>query len=105
MFKKLSSITIALLALMTICRAQEEIEPYLKTTDFTFENAFENVKNKEKVFKTGGDWVPYPKYSERNKWEDITKGCSTQLIAAGEKRLNHQWFNMSASQFFCCSIS
>lgn len=99
MFKKLSSITIALLALMTICRAQEEIEPYLKTTDFTFENAFENVKNKEKVFKTGGDWVPYPKYSERNKWEDITKGCSRQLIAAGEKRLNHQWFNMSASQY------
>lgn len=99
MFNKVSSIIIVLLSLITICRAQEGIEPYLKTTDFTFENAFDSVLNKEEVFKTGGRWVPYPKYSERDKWEDMTKGCGKQLIAAGEKRLNHQWFNMYASHY------
>lgn len=55
MIKQMSSIIVFLLSLTAICRAQEEIEPYLKTTDFTFENAFDGVKDKENVFKTGGN--------------------------------------------------
>ena len=51
MIKQMSSIIVFLLSLTAICRAQEEIEPYLKTTDFTFENAFDGVKDKENVFK------------------------------------------------------
>lgn len=99
MHTKVSSIILSLFCLISPCRAEEDIQPYLKTTDFTFENAFEAVKNKEKVFQTGAGWVPYPKYSEREKWDEITKGCKNQLIAAGEKRLKHEWFNMSASQY------
>lgn len=99
MYTRVLSAILGMSCAISLCRAQEEIEPYLKTTDFTFENAFEAVKEKEQVFKTGCDWVPYPKYSERAKWEEITKGCKNQLIAAGEKRLDHIWFTMSASQY------
>ncbi len=99
MFKQMSSIIVILLSLTAICRAQEEIEPYLKTTDFTFGNAFDGVKNKENVFKPGGEWVPYPEYSDRKAWEELTKGCRAQLIAAGEKRLKHEWYQIPASKY------
>lgn len=99
MIKQMSSIIVFLLSLTAICRAQEEIEPYLKTTDFTFENAFDGVKDKENVFKTGGEWVPYPEYSDRKTWEELTKGCRAQLIAAGEKRLKHEWYHIPASKY------
>ena len=42
--------------------AQEEIKPFLETTDFRFEEAFYSIKNPEEVSSRG---APFPPPSSR----------------------------------------
>lgn len=79
--------------------AQEEIKPFLETTDFRFEEAFYSIKNPEEVFNTDGSWFPYPEYTDRAGWDNISVQFKKQIIAAGEKYLNHTWNFITASKY------
>ena len=55
------------------------------------QNAYEAIANKAETFKTGADWFPYPKYSDRAGWDQLTGNFKESLIKGGQKYLRYKW--------------
>lgn len=78
------TVFVLLLALAcTVLSAREDRRP--------FQTEYNKVADKEVLFKTGGDWFPYPEYSDRKAWEELTAPFAKQLIKSGENYLDFKW--------------
>ena len=44
-------------------------------------------------------WVPYPKYTDREGWDALTKEHKQMLIRRGEKHLNYEWKVIKATDY------
>ena len=44
-------------------------------------------------------WIAYPSYTDRNGWNRITTGVSSNLIKQGESFLNYQWQVVKATDY------
>ena len=44
-------------------------------------------------------WVPYPKYTDREGWDALTKEHKQMLIRRGEKQLNYEWKVIKATDY------
>jgi len=49
------------------------------------------INDKTAVFKTGGAWLPYPEYSDREGWNDIVGSYRKKVIKNGAKYLKYRW--------------
>ena len=78
-----------LLAFSAGARTQREI----------FSKAFNVINDPSAIFKPGGDWFPYPAYSDRAAWDSLTGRYKAQLIENGEKWLDFQWIVLPASAY------
>lgn len=56
-----------------------------------FEEAFDSVPDKENVFRPGGEWFPYPAYSDREAWERLAEPFARQIFKVADKYLNYEW--------------
>lgn len=56
-----------------------------------FEDAYNSVKNKRDVFKTGGEWFPYPAYEDREAWDKLCEPFKESIYKKAEKYLNYNW--------------
>lgn len=56
-----------------------------------FEQAFDSVKDQKAVFKPGGEWFPYPAYTDRESWDRMTEPFKAQIFKAADKYLNFDW--------------
>lgn len=45
------------------------------------------------------DWVPYPEYTDRAGWDELTREFKAQLIARGEAHLDYIWQVVELSDF------
>lgn len=63
-----------------------------------FEDAF-NAAASEGVFQTGAKWLPYPAYSDREAWENLSADFKEQIISMGEKSLEYEWKLRMASTY------
>ena len=64
-----------------------------------FEDTLEAVLNEGVVFTAGGDWIPYPAYSDRKAWDELSGDYKKKLIEEGEKSLKYKWEPILASVF------
>lgn len=64
-----------------------------------FEDTYDAVVKDGYVFKAAGDWVPYPAYSDRKAWDEISADYKKVLIEDGEKSLKYEWKPIMASAF------
>ena len=44
-------------------------------------------------------WVSYPKYTDREGWDALTKEHKQMLIRRGEKQLNYEWKVIKATDY------
>ena len=51
------------------------------------------------LFKAGGEWFPYPDYSDRQGWDDLLGEAASKLIRAGEKYLDYKWQIVRATDY------
>ena len=49
------------------------------------------ISDKTSVFKTGGEWFPYPAYSDRAGWDRIVGSYKKKVVKNGEKYLKYKW--------------
>lgn len=62
-----------------------------RTESHLFNDAFHAVPDKESVFVPGGDWFPYPAYSDRKAWDKLTEPYAKQIRTTADKYLNYNW--------------
>lgn len=51
------------------------------------------------AFKVGGDWFPYPAYSDRDGWDRMFGEMKAEAIKDGEKRLDFEWWAARATDY------
>ena len=51
------------------------------------------------IFHAGGDWYPYPAYSDRAAWNSLIGKKAAKLIANGEKYLDYEWRLAKATDY------
>lgn len=51
------------------------------------------------LLKDSNDWVKYPSYSDRSKWNALTSDVNDVVIKRGEQRLNYEWKVIAASYY------
>ena len=51
------------------------------------------------VFVPGGDWFPYPAYSDRKGWAELLGDSVEYLVRAGEKYLSYVWQSVPATAY------
>lgn len=57
-------------------------------------------------FTVGGDWYPYPAYSDREAWDKLlTKEAKKSFIKKAEKYLGYKWRHIPASTFLTFNTS
>ena len=66
------------------------------------ENIWNNLPDKEQVFKTGGEWFPYPAYSDRKAWDALTEGVKKEIIRIGEKAVKEGMEIIKPSWYLQC---
>lgn len=49
------------------------------------------INDKAAVFKTGGAWLPYPEYSDREGWKKIVGTYKNKVIKNGVRYLKYRW--------------
>ena len=91
--KKLVVILLASIVAILSASGQAAIQRHI------FEDTLEAVLNEGTVFTAGGDWVPYPAYSDREAWDNLSGDYKESLIASGEKSLKYKWETISASVY------
>jgi hypothetical protein len=52
-----------------------------------------------KALRDPGTWEPYPRISERARWESLSAAVRQRLIDAGERALATPWPNLSATSY------
>ena len=55
--------------------------------------------SKENVFVTGGEWFPYPDYSDRAGWDALIGDNKSFLVNAGEKYTDFEWKSVPATAY------
>lgn len=53
----------------------------------------------ESLVRPGGDWFPYPEYSDRSGWEDLFGQDRERIIKEGEKLLGFNWQLIPATAY------
>lgn len=53
----------------------------------------------ENAFSCGGEWFPYPEYTDREGWDRLIGDRAQYIIAAGEKYLDYEWKNIPATSY------
>ena len=48
---------------------------------------------------TGGEWFPYPEYSDRKGWTALFGDSAAHVVAEGEKYLGYQWKTIPATAY------
>ena len=89
--KKILIAAVALIALT--------VQSFAREDRALFHSAYMAVPDKAATFKPGGEWFPYPAYSDRAAWDKLTEGCKDNIIKMGEKYLDFQWVVMPASAY------
>ena len=51
------------------------------------------------VFRTGGEWFPYPSYSDRDGWTKILGEHASFLVSSGERYLDYTWQSVPATAY------
>ena len=64
-----------------------------------FEDTYDAIVKDGYVFKAAGDWVPYPAYSDRKAWDELSEGYKKKLLDEGEKSLKYEWKPIMASAY------
>lgn len=72
---------------------------FSKAQTHLFEDAFDSVPEKQSVFKPGGDWFPYPAYSDRSAWDRLTEPFKSQIFKVADKYLDYKWELFKASDY------
>ena len=62
-----------------------------------FQNAFEAIDHKETIFQPGGNWFPYPTYTDRKGWDQIMGKHKDEVIRYAESFLDYTWQVVPAS--------
>ena len=62
------------------------------------EGEYERVKS-DSLFLVGGDWLPFPDYSDRQGWDAMLGHSKGILVRAGEKYLDYQWQIVPATAY------
>ena len=62
------------------------------------EGEYERVKS-DSLFLVGGDWLPFPDYSDRQGWDVMLGHSKGILVRAGEKYLDYQWQIVPATAY------
>ncbi|HNX89380.1 MAG TPA: heparinase II/III family protein [Paludibacteraceae bacterium] len=57
------------------------------------------VDNLTKILIPDRKWVPYPAYSDRGGWDQLTAENKTVLIKRGEKQLGYEWKVIKATDY------
>ena len=57
---------------------------------------YNSIEDKSAVFKVGGEWFPYPEYTDREAWDKLTVDHKKLLVKNGEKYLRCKWQNTRA---------
>lgn len=74
---------------------------YERSARNIFTNALNSLPDKKAVFKAGTtDWFPYPAYSDRAAWDEMTSDYYKKTaVAAAEKQLNYKYQYIPASMY------
>lgn len=57
-------------------------------------------------FEVGGDWYPYPQYSDRTAWDKLLNADAKKAyITNAEKHLGYKWQHIPASTFLALKIT
>ena len=89
--KKLFIAAVAALLTLTTLSAREDRN--------LVQGLYNAIPDKSAVFKVGGDWFPYPAYTDRAGWDKITVDFKKPLIKNGEKYLRYKWQNTPAYSY------
>ena len=60
---------------------------------------YNSIEDKSAVFKVGGEWFPYPEYTDREAWDKLTVDHKKLLVKNGEKYLRYKWQNTPAYSY------
>ncbi|MBQ9548328.1 MAG: heparinase II/III family protein [Bacteroidales bacterium] len=55
-----------------------------------FETAYNALPEKAAVFRPGGDWFPYPSYSDHSSWRAFFTGIKT-IVGRGQSFMGRDW--------------
>ena len=91
LLKMLRPLAVALLLCLTVTLRAEPWTP--------FHDAYASIPDKETVFRPGGAWFPYPAYSDRAAWEELTRPFRGQILRRAEKYLDYTWEEQRASSY------
>lgn len=58
-----------------------------------------NATQLKELLVTNKGWVPYPAYADRTAWDALTGENKQALIGRGEKKLNHDWPTVKATDY------
>ena len=58
-----------------------------------------SLPEKSATFKPGGEWFPYPAYSDRDAWDALSKDFKAQVGRIGKKYKDYQWQLQRASSY------
>lgn len=87
--KKILTLTASLLLCASAIAAENRL----------FENRYNALPDKQTVFKVGGEWFPYPEYTDRKGWDELLKGYKKKLIKRAETFLDYNWQPLEPSRF------
>ena len=59
---------------------------------------YAELKDKN-VFRPGGEWFPYPSYTDRQGWDNLIGDSKEYLIRSGDKYLNYTWQSVPATAY------
>ena len=59
---------------------------------------YDSLRDKN-IFKPGGEWFPYPSYTDRQGWETLIGDSMNHLIKAGEKYVDYVWQSVPATAY------
>ena len=51
------------------------------------------------LFTMGGDWMPYPSYTDRKGWDELLGEDKAFVISKGEEYLKYEWKTVPASAY------
>ena len=64
-----------------------------------FEDRYNALPDKTHVVEVGGDWFPYPAYSDRAGWDKLLGKYKADAIKAAEKFLDYKWQPLTATSY------
>ncbi len=56
-------------------------------------------KTLRQILVPNQQWVPFPAYSNRAAWDEMTDGIKQQIVERGEQYLQHEWVKITATNY------